>query len=431
MMRQILALSYVLVWLFCSAFFVPAVSAQDETPRPHLEITISFEQDNIRLNAPVMVTLWVSNQSDVAVTSASLVIEKPDFIVFHRDSCSSPAQTSPINLGALPPHTIIPAPISFCLTLERQTALAGDYNILTGVLYSWEQGADIVSVEKPLRVDLIGTDTILGIPLGFAGFVLPGLMLLVALRWFKVPIANDVQSTDRLIYGVLLSLILLGPFSWLATQPGAPAWMSWLDFQQQVSIERLIIFVLVGLLIGVVIGLVYSGLEWQKKMAAQFQAALQIKPDDRPHTLLKKALLLNPNFRDKRILLEKKDDRTQIFAYHYAFYDKSLYVFAQFQLVISLLPAEIQEKVRQIKASAGNSQLDSSHLLSILKLLKDDHANAFLIANPVSMVSGDGKAMQSGVPLGYLAVEPELYFPPRLDAEHSGCLLEVLDEMPY
>jgi hypothetical protein len=428
---QILALSSVLVWLFWGVLGVSGVSAQEETPQPHLEITLSFEQNKIRLNAPVMVTLWVSNQSDVAVTAANLVIEKPDFILVHRDSCNNPAQTSPIDLGALPPHTIIPAPISFCLTLERQTALTGDYNILTGVLYSWEQGTDIVSVEKPLRVDLIGTDTILGVPLGFAGFVLPGLMLLVALRWFKVPIANDVQSADRLIYGVLLSLILLGPFSWLATQPGAPAWMSWLDFQQQVSIERLIIFVLVGLLIGVVIGLMYFGWEWQKKRTSQFQAALQINPDDRPHTLLKKALLLNPKFGDKRILLEKKDDHTQIFAYHYAFHDKSLYVFAQFQLIISLLPSEIQEKVRRVKASAGNSQLDSSSLLSILKLLKDDHSNAFLIANPVSMVSGDGKAMQSGVTLGYLVVEPELYFPPRVDGEHSGYLLEVLDEMPY
>jgi len=407
------------------------VSAQAETDQPLVAIVISFQQDHIRLNSPVPVTIWIINQSDIPVSGARLIVDKPDFIVIHLGSCDNPAQTHPIDLGAIPPNSVSEQPVSICFTLDRQKALAGTYNILTSVIYEWEEGTGLLSEEKTLQVDLIGMDTILGIPLGFAGFVLPGLMILVILRWFKVPIAIDMEPADRFIYGILLSLILLGPFSWIASQPWAPAWITWLDFQQQVSIERLAVFVFIGLVIGLAIGLTYTGVELQKERAVNFRASLRIKTDERPPELLKKALLLNPKHEGKRILLISKDNKQKIYGYHYAVFDKTLYVFAHFQLIIDSLPIDLQTKVRQMINSSKNLSRDSKTLLAILNLLNDDQANAFMIANPVQVMIIEGEHIHSSQDLTYVGVEQDLFLPPQFDETHPGGLLEVLEETPY
>lgn len=429
-MKRIVVFSSILLF-FWSVVSASAVFAQTSRIQPDLNVVVAFQKDSIRLNEPLMGSIWVSNQSDVPVEKATLFFEKPEFILLHIDSCENPVQAGPVDLGALPPRSVTSQPVNFCLTLDRQSALSGKFNILVGVLYSWEQGADLLNVEKTLSVDLIGTDTILGIPLGFAGFVLPGLMLLVALRWFGVPVTRNLEPIDRLIYGILLSLILLGPFSWLATQPGMPTWLTWLDFQQQVSIERLAIFILVGLTIGLMIGSVYKGFELQKERQARLHASLQIKTGDKAHTLIRKALLLNPKYDKNRLVFHSKNHSQKIYGYHFAVYEKSLYVFAHFQLIINLLPDELQTKVRQHVNRAGNSGLNGKNLLAVLSLLDDRHTKALIIANPVQVITLKGESAHAGQELAYMILDQEEYLPPQADDHQAGCLLEVLDEMPY
>jgi len=430
-MRRISSLICIFVFLILGLFPATVARAQVENPKPQLALVVSFQQGSVKSNAPVVVTIWISNQSDVPITHARLVVTKPEFLLLHVSSCDSPTQITQVELGEIPPRSTVPQPVSICFTLNRKAAIAGNYNILMSVVYRWKDGIDLVSVEKALWVDLIGVDAILGVPLAFAGFILPGLMMLVALRWFKVPVAKNLEPVDRLIYAILLSLVLLGPFSWLATRPSAPSWATWLDFQQQVSIERLVVYTLVGLLIGLIIGLAYWAVERRKARAAEFKASLQLKTGDQPPQLLKKALLLNPKYDGKRIFLQTKDSQHIIYGYHYAEYDKSLYVFAHFQLIISLLPQELQTKVHRMIDSAGSSGLDRKHLLAILDMLADDTANAFIIADPVVKLATDGKPAPPAPDLAYMIVDKDLYLPPQVDSRQSGCLLEVLEEMPY
>ncbi len=412
--------------------FIPAIAlAQGESAKPVVALTESFQQNSIKLNATVPVTIWISNQSDIPVRDVRLTITKPAFLTLRDGTCQGQALSLPVGPIDLPAHTATAKPVTGCFVLDGANAIAGDYNILTSVSYQWDQGADLVSVEKTLKVDLIGMDTILGVPVGFAGFVLPGLMIITSLRWFKVPVVKDLEPADRILVGILLSILLLGPFAGLAALPGAPPWVTWLDFQQQVSIERLVAFTAAGLVIGLLLGLVYVGItQLQLSQARSREAWLHIAARDRPPKLIKKALRINPISQEKRIYIQQKSDQRRIYGYHFAVQDKSIYIFAHFQLILSRLPEETQAKVKAITSTKRESRLDTGQMLAILEALNDEQAEAFVIADPILVEGSMGKLDPLPDKNYFMKVDEALYQPAQLDKE-PGVLLEVLDNEPF
>jgi hypothetical protein len=345
------------------------------------------------------------------------------------NGCDDPTHSSIIDLGTLPPHSAVTQPISLCITLDPKTAVAGIYNLLISVVYQWDQGSDLVTAEKNLQVDLIGTETIVGIPIGFAGFVLPGLMLLVALKWFGVPWATSLQTEDRIIYGVILSLVLLGPFSWMAGQPGIPQWVTWLDFQKQVSIERLGIYILVGVLIGTLIGLFYKSVEIKKMRDVKFKESMQIIEGDQAPGLLIKALMLNSKYRAKKVFFQNKTSR--VYGYHYARSGNSIYIFAHFILILSRLKPDTRKKIRSLIDSEKGTETNPQGILAILKLLGNEDAKAFIIAIPVIEVATVGKSNPINPNQAYLRIDGDQYLQPQYEENLEGSLLEIMDEEPY
>jgi hypothetical protein len=396
-----------------------------ETPVPKMNLAISFRQGTIKINDKVLVTVFVTNESDVPITSAILTISRPDFLLVYRDSCGASPLNSPIEIGALAPYSTLAQPLTLCFALETDTAVAGSYNILFAIRYEWDKNSDLVTSEKPVNVDLIGAESILGIPIGLAGFVLPGFIVLVILKRFSIPWVKDFDSVDRVIYSVIFSIILLGPFSWLGSQPNMPPWIVWLDFRQQVNLIHLVFYVLIGILIGTAIGLAYLG---RSESAKKALADRTVTESDQPLQLIRKALLLNGKCTGRKVRFQKKEGNSEIYGYHYAPYNKGYIVFANFQLVLPRLPESVRLKVSKLAASSRSMNTDPKGILAVLKLLKDTDKNVFHIANYVLEMVG-GKQTDSSKNSSYMILPPDLYNPP-VEANETGYLFEIVPQEP-
>jgi hypothetical protein len=69
--------------------------------------------------------------------------------------------------------------------------VVGDFNFLFTFEYEWPQQNSLqqsfVVVEKTLKVSLLGSDSVAGIPVGLAGFIVPGLIFWWIVARFNVP----------------------------------------------------------------------------------------------------------------------------------------------------------------------------------------------------------------------------------------------------
>jgi len=412
--------------------FSEAATAQQASPKPTL--IISFQQDKIRINNPVLATILLTNEADLPITQANLSVVTPDFIHIHPEGCSKPAQTGPIDLGALPAHSVLATPKTLCLQVEPASAVSGSYNLLFSVMYSQEERTGVVTAEKALQVDLIGSEVILGVPLAFAGFVLPGLMILIALRWFGVPFARDLETEDRIIYGVILSLLLLGPFTLLARKAATAPWIQWLDIQQEISIERLGVYIVMGLALGVVMGVVYRWYDQSRKArAAAAIEALKFRDGDGRAKLIYKALKLNNRVYKKKFYFQHNKDQSRVYGYHYALVGDFIYVFPSFQLIASrLLEEDLRKKVLDAARPLDTFRSDPVRISSVLELLGDDHSDAFIIQYAVDEISADGLPGPDNTGQTYITLDASKYSPPPpLETTQVGYLLELLENEPY
>jgi hypothetical protein len=339
-----------------------------------------------------------------------------------------------MDLGALPAHSVLATPKTLCLQVEPASAISGSYNLLFSVTYGQEERTGVVTAEKALQVDLIGSEVILGVPLAFAGFVLPGLMILIALRWFEVPFAKDLGTEDRIIYGVILSLLLLGPFTLLARQAAPVPWIQWLDIQQEISIERLGVYIGMGLALGLALG---AGYRWydrsRKARAAAAIEALKFRDGDGRAKLIYKALKLNNRVYKKKFYFQHNKDQSRVYGYHYALIGDFIYVFPSFQLIASRLPEKaLRKKVLEAARPLDTFRNDPARILSVLGLLGDDHSEAFIIQYAVDEISKNGLPGPDHTEQTYITIDASKYFPPPpVETTQAGYLLELLENEPY
>lgn len=430
--KPIIISCWLLFALVTAAVAAPALAA-DDSAAPAL--ILSLGQDRVRASRPVAVTVLLANGTDVDVDSASLSVARPEFLRLYADAAGTQSLTGAVDLGGLAAHSVMSAPRTLYLAVDPGNAVSGAYTLLFTVRYAQGGRVGVLTAEKELQVDLVGAETILGVPLAFAGFVLPGLMLLIALNWFKVPWVNkeNMGADDRLIFGVIISLVLLGPFSLLARRGAAPRWVQWLDLQQEISIERLGAYVAIGLGLGVLIGFTYRQVERRRKARVEAElAALKFKDGDGIASLIWKGMKLNQASLGKQVYFENRRTQRQVHGYHYAVDGRMIYVFPSFQLIASRLDPAIREKVFEAAGPIDTFPADPKRILAVAALLKDSGANAFQIAYPVSEILPGGTPGEVYSSRNYLALNASEYAPPPpVETAQAGYLLELFLDEPF
>ncbi|KAF0111113.1 MAG: hypothetical protein FD147_1214 [Chloroflexi bacterium] len=411
----------ILSWVLL--MFAPgAVVHAQEVKSPTVVLNISLQQGKIRINEPIPAIISVVNQSDVNIDAANLSIFVPESLVLYDQTCNTLLQPADYGFGEIKANSVKTQNVCFKLNLDK--AYAGTYNLFFTLIYTWGEKTNLVTVEKPVEIDLIGGETILGIPLAFAGFVLPGLMLLMTLKWFKVPWAVNLATEDRIIYGVFISLLLLGPFSYFANRPDAGAWLQPFNLNEQVNFQRLAIFIAIGLVLGVAIGSNHAR-QTQKK------AQLLINFRDSYNLVIKKSLLSNQKYSGGSVVFQNKANNFRIIGAHYVTTDTLNQVLPQFRLTVSqIADDEIKDKVREYLAQEGGDVgricADSQKILRVIELISADTGKAFEISQPVARINPETMATEFFENLPFYEIKKEEYNASLVGNEETA-LLEIVD----
>lgn len=297
-------------------------AAAPTPPAPAL--TISFERQNIRQNDCVNVQLILANNSDSELTKTSLTVAGPSFVSWYNYSCGQnksgdifgSSSVPSLALGTIPPRS------TFRRQLHLQTPSTiqvGDYNSLFTVEYQWKlnegTASSVVSAEKPIKVSFLGSDSVAGIPLALAGFIVPGLVFWLIIKLFGASWSVDALGA-QMIYSVLVSIAIVF----------VGAWFNFSDVSAGISMGRLLSLVLAGLLVGSVAG--GSDLAIRKvraRQAAKREAARlaqaadleaarleqEIRPEESLARLLGKLLELPPQAQLNKPLIRLKKDQQQ------------------------------------------------------------------------------------------------------------------------
>lgn len=314
----------VLLLLMLSVAGSAKETAAPTPPAPAL--TISFERQNIRQKDCVNVQLVLANNSDSELTKTSLTVSGPAFVSWFDNSCEPTAGKSgdifglpavpSLALGTIPPRSILRRQLHL---QTPPTIQVGEYNSLFTVEYHWQlsgvTAASVVSAEKPIKVSFLGSESVAGIPLALAGFIVPGLVFWWIVKLFRVPWSVDALGA-QMIYSVLVSIAILF----------AGAWFDVFDVSAGISMDRLLRLVVAGLLVGGVAGGADLTLrqirarQAAKKEAARLaQAAGQeaarleqeIRPEESLARLLGKLLELPPEAQLNKPLIRLKKDQQQ------------------------------------------------------------------------------------------------------------------------
>jgi hypothetical protein len=323
-----------------------AVPAQSGTPVPG----VSFSQQTLGENDSVYVQTWLPNDTSNDFTEVSLEIFGPEFIEWHDKDCSGPRITNPLSLEAPVRYTFIEHRLCTKLNTDSEIKV-GDFNILFVYHYQWKDGNTLKksasSVEKPLKIVLLGDDTIVGIPMGLAGLVIPGLFFWFAVSLWKAPWGVGLALGENLFYSVIVSAIFVAIGAWLPHT----SWLPQMDVLNGISLGKLARLAATGMVVGTIMGAVDKG---ARLYCRKQRLARTIKPDDPPDVMLEKLLNTNPDKKLPKTTVRLKKDNAEYTGSLGVQTDDITLVVGWFAIPLSGFPGKLS---KQVKRYAEKNQL--------------------------------------------------------------------------
>lgn len=263
----------------------PSPSPAASPPAPPT-VAVSLERSVIREEDNVPVSIWLTNPGSQALNEVQVTITSPAFLTLSTSQCTGKLDKSTLKFGSVPPNSSTSCTLNL-VTTKNQEIVVGDYNLLFTTQYEWtdSNGAhgSVVTAEKPLKVNLLGTDSVAGVPLALAGFIIPGLFFWIAIRLFKVPWGVDLPLGDKTIYSIIISSLFMA----------VGAWYDYFNVNNGISLNKLLKLAGAGFIVGVAVAIVYH--LWNRRQQKKL-ADSRISFSDRDPVILGKALQLNSNY---------------------------------------------------------------------------------------------------------------------------------------
>ncbi|MEK6285106.1 MAG: hypothetical protein AABO57_05140 [Acidobacteriota bacterium] len=307
------------------------------------------------------VEIWFSNDSQQAFSEVELHIAGPDFLEWRDNSCDGPPLSRPFGTIVTPNSTLNR---TLCVRTGPRIKV-GNYNILFTLEFKWEANnvgrASYVVSEKPLNVSLFGSDSVAGVPLGLAGFIVPGLFFWLAVSVWKVPWSVGLALGEKLIYSVLVSIgfmVSATLVSYLLVSVGivrGGGWVNYIDVSTGISVVKLLALAIVGAVLGSFVGGINHFLRQRSEKAKRIEFG------DDTQTKLDKLLVLNPDYRQLMKLNPGFLPRTVVRMKSGEQYIGSLsamtagtrWLFGWFEIDLVGQPRDVIDKVQKYKKS-GN-----------------------------------------------------------------------------
>lgn len=212
-------------------------------PKP--SVFVSFGRQTIQESDSVQVSVWLANDSEHELTDVRLHIASPDFLEWYEQSCDGKPFANGFALGSVQPASTLTR--QFCVK-TKPLIKVGEFNTSFVFQYRWrtEKGiaASFVSQEKTIKVNILGSDNVAGIPLALAGFIVPGLFFWLVVRVFKAPWYLDTVLGDKVIDSIIISVCIVAIGSWIG----------FVSVNSGVSLNKLMLLAGVGSVAGLLTG---------------------------------------------------------------------------------------------------------------------------------------------------------------------------------
>lgn len=263
----------------------PSPSPAASPPTPPI-VTVSLERSVIREEDNVPVNIWLTNPGSQALNEVQVSITSPGFLTLSTSQCAGTLVKSTVKFGSVPANSSTSCTLNLVTTKDKEIVV-GDYNLLFTFQYQWQDNngvhGSVVTTEKPVKVNLLGTDSIAGIPLALAGFIIPGLFFWIAIRLFKVPWGVDLPLGDKTIYSIIISSLFMA----------VGAWYDYFNVNNGISLNKLLKLAGAGFAAGVVLAIAYH--IWARRQRKKREAN-RISFNDSEAVIFGKALELNSNY---------------------------------------------------------------------------------------------------------------------------------------
>lgn len=237
-------------WLF-TVFVLPAAADDtgthpDKGTPPDLKLIVALQKDSLHPEDSIPVKIWLANSSDIDLSRLELHVDAPGFLRLASGSCRPPPDHGsrepgseqdsraskrwdfPLQgLGAYGARSE-----SFVLCADRDI-VEGSFRLLFAVEFGWETngklaaGTGLSVVEKTIEVSLLSSESFGGFSLRLAAAVLPGLILLLALRLVGVAWVARLTSVETAALSLLFSALMNGAAAVWFPQPFSGGMSLW------------------------------------------------------------------------------------------------------------------------------------------------------------------------------------------------------------
>jgi len=385
-MRHVFRVVIGLLFL-ANLLFVGGADGAESADPSKPSFIVSLQQQTLRENEPLPLVFSLSNDSTQKLTGLQLKIYGPGFLHWRNGDCSQPPMTQPLALGDLSAQTALP-PHVLCAT-AGSTSQVGTYNLFFTLQYQWTEGGvvhhSLVTAEKTVTVDVLGTSSVLGVPLAFASFVVPGVFFWLVLGIFKVPWATGRATDEKLALSILVSLFCIGLALLIRRWSFGLAWAKYFDFNSDVSFAKLGVLGGTGLTLGGLVVLVYASYQF---IARRRKRELLITPEDNEFDVVRKILKWNPKYEGASVMV-RLPDKTEYLGAHWAKTDDGVFLVGGFGIVKQKLKEDMQEALRKHSDGQGKLVQKEKHLSQVLELLREEYRESVEIRSPVKQYVED------------------------------------------
>ncbi len=383
---------------FLLVFALRVEGQPHETLPPQPALTISLESSSVEIGDSLQVTVEITNNTTYPLSGLRLEMEAPEFIQLSQPGI---AAVDSIGLDSLLAWSA--AHRAHLLLKVLQRGQVGTFNLLFALRFQWRTADGVshqglVALEKPLVIGLFGTDKVVGVPLAFAQFVVPGLFFLFLLRVLGASGSKELGADDKIIVSVIISVLCLFLVDRLGRNTGW-AWTRQLDLYGMVSIKKLFLLALSG----AGLGLVWAAAVWGRRYWIKRQAKqLEFTGAETNAGLVYKALKLNPRY--EGFAWEFTTKTGDVYrAAHYFMTDFSYVLLGAFKVEMEELSAEVKGRI-VANSSSGRLVQSRKKLLAVVRIMGGEKSTGIGTRNLVKHVSN---GVESGVGRFYILNKDE------------------------
>lgn len=266
---------------------LPGVAASADAPgKPAL--TVILERNEILAGQTMSFNVWIENATEARIIDAGLSLFGPTFLkVGTLDTSGVCSTKDTIVLGSVEPGSTL---VRNKLCLKADSSIEErDENLGFGLSYSLQNVKDnkttagALVAEKKLSIGLFGTESVGGVSLRLASYIIPGTLFLMILRLFAPKWKVELGATESVTLSIFISVLLF-----LLAALGFPSLqLRFAGIGSSVSAIAFLALCGAAIALAFIAAVVLQGLSF---IASQWRKARVVQETDSPGRMLRKAL---------------------------------------------------------------------------------------------------------------------------------------------